>query len=517
MKQFIWIFFALYAPITLGSSEYNLENLVSSCRTLDYPQLKLSINGSVEPYLARLDKMNQNVQDYEILEFRYLNYVLQENANHNWMSIQLPHVLLRKAALFNYSYSSELDFEAPTVNLRDTRTWPAHFAAYDLTSVPEVSVEEKHYWKLWKDNIKLGRGTDEAAFHSFLKYKSLVPLVSCAEYANNPNVSVPHCVSTLKKIINDDAPSYVAIFMEDIMERIMIDRSYRAPVVRAAKKITEMLNDSSLKVTSSFNLLVREFQVEGLSRNQAIDKAMDFFVAHSVIGPDLHMIFIWDYPEHTRILPPKDPTYLLALRTLALVPSILDMRQFAKPGNLKVHSTAIPNNVKMNCQYGKNYYFWQTAYWTWKHARGLKLPVYQNGVIAAVWSLLKGYQKFSDGPFRVPFANLETSWDSVANNQIRRDLSLGMSGMLFVKDLINNDSKIRSTISVDELMLSLINSSQPISIEDYSNKKDEMMKCLKSPQRACLKNAAKIAFEFNRKWEKVINSNKLIRKLSIFR
>lgn len=493
-----------------AQGKYDLDYLVGACKTLDYPFLKLGIQGTVEDYLRGLDLRNATTADYQIPTLQELGFRIPGQGEHNWTRIQLPHLLLKKTAVTNYQHNSWRMFQHPNVNLNDTRTWPDFFAKYDPNTIPDISSIEKESWTKWIKTMKTGRVLNQGAFNLFLRFKHLVPIVACSQYIGDSKISVAQCQKSLLNIIREDAPSYVAVFLEETMERIFSDKSYRLPAIRASKRLIEMFNDSNIRTESHFNILLEEFLANGESRDSAIGKALDIFASLSVVGPDVFMIFLWDFAGQDNPIPPNDQAYMLALRVLGTVPPALDMRQFSVAQNFYVRSSALPESVSMNCQFGKYYYFWQTAYWMWKHGKNIKSNRGQNGVLASIWLLLKGYQKLSNGPYRVPYSNLAGPIDSVANNQIRRDLALGLSGMRFVKALIN---KQEPTISTDEMMLKLLNTARPVTIENFVEKNQKLYTCLNKPEFKCLNETKTILLEFEKKWEYTLNADVLLEEL----
>ena len=201
------------------------------------------------------------------------------------------------------------------------------------------------------------------------------------------------CYSGLKHIIQEMAPVQ-GITARDRIDEVLKNPSYQLPLSKLALEYIDLI-EKGLPIQG------RKLDEDLLRALGSETRKWNVLAVLSTRGANFYKLF--DYASK------KD------FRTIAALGVISSAALYFDSLNEEIFS--FPRGVRVDCDSGKSYHFWMSAYLARRY--GSKWAAYLSDV---------GYQMKSKTEFRNPNRAFTDAWDSPANQKIRLDLAYSVAG-----------------------------------------------------------------------------------------
>jgi hypothetical protein len=250
--------------------------------------------------------------------------------------------------------------------------------------------------------------------------------VACSEISILDSVS---CGKGLQKAVSWMKADFISL--PDVYARILTDKKFEAGIVQAAQKIMAKADSEKPGNTHLFDDLYESFKSTGSSDKEAQKNAWDAIGVISSAGPNLI----------SRLNYLRDPTHsdktMIALSAISVTTPLLDLQT----ENNESGMYSYPNGMKFNCDNGKNYHFWMSAYLA--HRLVDEEGLTPSEAAMAAYTAEKGYQMLATtvGP-RDADAIFKLDTFNSRLLSMRNDLVQGSAGALYgAKGQINDIDK----------------------------------------------------------------------------
>lgn len=440
--------------LLLGASAWadRVENIHDFCQELNLtPEVKERIKSQPPLDVTQVQVLGQN--------------------NWSWLDLQIPKELVIRQAI--WSNLSTLGYDDKVI----TGVWNGFGETLSAKSIRILQAEMRR--------ARLSPPSREQ-ISALVQFKDQVREMRKDGYVLHPAVNTyaknicwtlgltswGACGKAVDEMLVKNQPSQLyGLFLEDLIEEVLVNPSYRIPVNRYAAKLIDHLFDDRIPVGNALEDLVAEFKATGLSERVAIRRAMNVFAFISLQGPEIVPVFRNSVTSLDAISGAKlwefDRQILIPMIFISIVPSVLDLRQL----NRGKQPYFLPPNVQSTCWNGKYYHFWMAAWWAFHFSERFTFGLQRDAAMAGVFTVAKSYQKFSETYGRTFLqAITEPLYSNYANHQ-RRDLVHYVSGIKFGRGLAERGNlawKAWSNHSIDQDLQQLMTSGKAIDIEAAS-------------------------------------------------
>jgi hypothetical protein len=233
------------------------------------------------------------------------------------------------------------------------------------------------------------------------------------------------------------------------------EQTYLEPLYNMATKLIKNYESKTLPPEDFFSSLLNEFKKSGLSNQQAIEHSWNVVAVISSAGAN--------YVD--RAIDFEVDLNKTAFVTMRILSKIRPLFNFWGRGTGSYYS--LPKSVKINCDNGKPYHFWMSAYLTWKsHQMGYS----KIGSAAATYSIFKFYTYLSKSGFRQPHNAFSLDSFHGYNNIQRIDMVYSAAGIKFALNFIDN--KVDQPIDIDKAVIEIFKVSQDSApVEEFEAQK----------------------------------------------
>lgn len=224
------------------------------------------------------------------------------------------------------------------------------------------------------------------------------------------------CMNSLELGFEIMAPTTDELSLPDAITDVFSDPKYVEGARRAAVKILKKIRSSETPKGDLYSDILDSFLELNIEKSRAEEMTWNFIAATQFNGPN-SMIFL-------RPLANKNNMALLfSIGVIGTGQYVLDSR---RSGLGQLYS--YPPSVSTDCDFGKSYNFWVSAFIARKVTQKLKN---ERAATNAVWLLHLGYQMLATTGHRDRFQPYTEDTFSVTNNGIRMDMAAASAGAMY--------------------------------------------------------------------------------------
>lgn len=333
-----------------------------------------------------------------------------------------------------------------------------------LTLEPKLSAinSRKYIYNLFNSSIKKNLYIDDEPLmeirdlknHNHSNYKNeidqfftLKTLALCSFYAIKDSVN---CSKILSKIINEMLPVNditLVNTVEDVLFKNV--KIYEASLIKIALKLIKKVDLRAKNAGHLFDDIFNEFLISGYSVNEANNFTMNTIAVLASRGANFYLL------QDLKTIHNYKTISALAIISSAI--SVLDSLTFDSGSPY-----SFPKEVIVNCDSGKWYHFWMTAFLARKSYLETKD---KNASLWASYLSNVGYQMKSKTVGRDPNFPFKVNSLDLYNQKIRIDLAYAGAGAYFGSQSFNKNK----LIDIEAALNYLISSTESIS---YSSKNE---------------------------------------------
>lgn len=264
----------------------------------------------------------------------------------------------------------------------------------------------------------------------------------CASYGLKRTNNCKKGVNEIVDIMTDHG----GVSLYPVIKEVLSDPDYTKASQLTAIKIQDKIEKGGIPVGNLYDDIYQSFLSLGLNSEQAEEKSFNLLGVFSTHGANTHL-FLW------RFITKETAPLLYSLSLMGTGMSVLNSASQSSG-----HLYSYPKEVKGECDNGKPYHFWMSAFLARRIA---KKTGDVEAAISSTYLAQLGYQMRSETYGRDPSRPFTVDTYDSGNNKIRLDLAWAGAGAVY--GAAKAEKEIKKDLNVDEGLRQLL--------EDAGNKK----------------------------------------------